>query len=248
MGLLDGKKALVTGGSRGIGKAIALKFASEGADVAITYFSRSEEAEAVVAEICAMGRRAVCFRSDASDFAASEETVTAADEFLGGIDILVNNAGVARDSLLIRMDESQWDAVINANLKSAFNYCRHVSPLMMRRRSGSIINISSVVGLGGNAGQCNYAASKAGVIGLTMSLAKELGSRGVRANCIAPGFILTEMTSGLPDNLKELWVQDTLLKRAGQPEDVANVALFLASDLSSYITGETINCSAHMRN
>lgn len=248
MGLLDGKHALVTGGSRGIGRAIALKFASEGADVAITFFSRKEEADAVVAEICAMGRRAVCYQSDASDFNAAGETVAAADAFLGGLDILVNNAGVTRDSLLIRMDEQQWDTVINANLKSVFNYCRHAGALMMRRRSGSIINISSVVGLGGNAGQCNYAASKAGVIGLTMSVAKELGTRGVRANCIAPGFILTEMTSRLPDNLKDMWIQDTLLKRAGLPEDVANVALFLASELSSYITGETINCSAHMRN
>lgn len=248
MGLLDGKKALVTGGSRGIGKAIALKLASEGADVVITYISRPEAAEEVVAEIKAMGREAACFKSDASEFSDAETVVKSAIELMGRIDVLVNNAGVARDALLMRMDENQWDTVIKANLKSVFNYSKLVSMQMMRQRSGSIINISSVVGIGGNAGQCNYAASKAGVIGFTYSLAKEIGSRGIRANCIAPGFIMTEMTENLPDAIREQWINDIVLKRAGTVDDVANVALFLASELSSYITGEVINCSGHIKN
>lgn len=245
--LLEGKKALVTGGSRGIGRAIALKLASEGADVVITYLSRVEEAQAVVVEIQTLGRRAECLQSDASDFEKAGETVAAAVEFLGGLDILVNNAGVTRDSLLMRMGEDKWDLVIAANLKSVFNYCRHASTVMMRCRQGSIVNLASLVGMRGNAGQCNYAASKAGVIGLTKSLAKELGPRGIRANCIAPGFICTEMTDQVSGELRERWVEEISLRRAGTPEDVANVALFLASGLSAYVTGEVIDCSGGMR-
>lgn len=247
MKLLEGKVALVTGATRGIGRAVALKFAEQGADVAFTYLSSVDAASALVAEIEAMGLRAKAFAVDASDFGAANKVVEEVVAEFGKIDILVNNAGITRDGLLMRMSESQWDSVITANLKSAFNYCRAVVPFMARQHGGSIINMSSVVGCRGNAGQCNYAASKAGLIGLTKSIAKELGVRGVRANCIAPGIISTDMTNVLSDELRASLESDTLLRRSGTPEEVANVALFLASDLSSYVTAQVVNCCGGMK-
>lgn len=243
MGLLEGKTALITGASRGIGKAIALKFASEGADVAFTDISVDEN---TLAELRAFGHRAEAFVSDASDFAQAHEVVAKVAEIFGGIDILVNNAGITRDALLLRMDEKQWDDVIGVNLKSAFNFMHAAAPLMARRRSGSIISLSSVVGLHGNAGQANYAASKAGLVALTKSVAKEFGARGVRANCIAPGFIRSTMTEAVPENLRQEWVKTIPMRREGTPEDVAGVALFLASDLASYVTGQVVNCCGGM--
>ncbi|MCQ2140365.1 MAG: 3-oxoacyl-[acyl-carrier-protein] reductase [Bacteroidales bacterium] len=245
MGLLDGKIALVTGASRGIGKAIALKLASEGADVAFTYGRSKEGALAVAAEIEAMGRKAIAYASDARSFADAHSVVEQVVADFGRIDILVNNAGITKDGLLLRMTEEQWDDVIEVNLKSVFNYSQAVVPVMARQRSGSIICMSSVVGEHGNAGQCNYSASKAGIIGLTKSIAKEMGARGIRANCIAPGFIETDMTAALPQELRDQYAKTIPLRRAGTPDDVAKVALFLASDLSSYVSGQVINvCGA----
>ena len=245
MGLLDGKIALVTGASRGIGKAIALKLASEGADVAFTYGRSKDGALAVAAEIEAMGRKAIAYASDARSFADAHSVVEQVVADFGRIDILVNNAGITKDGLLLRMTEEQWDDVIEVNLKSVFNYSQAVVPVMARQRSGSIICMSSVVGEHGNAGQCNYSASKAGIIGLTKSIAKEMGARGIRANCIAPGFIETDMTAALPQDLRDQYAKTIPLRRAGTPEDVAKVALFLASDLSSYVSGQVINvCGA----
>jgi 3-oxoacyl-[acyl-carrier protein] reductase len=246
MGLLDGKTALVTGATRGIGRAIALKFASEGADIAFTYRSQEEAALTLTAEIEAMGVRVKAYRSDAASFEDAHNVVADAKETFGHIDILVNNAGITKDGLMMRMDEAAWDAVIGTNLKSAFNFIHACTPIMARQRSGSIINMSSVVGVSGNAGQCNYSASKAGLIGLSKSIAKEMGPRGIRSNCIAPGFITTDMTEALPENLRQEWEKQIPLRRAGQPEDVAKVALFLASDLSSYVTGQVINCCGGM--
>ena len=246
MGLLDGKTALVTGASRGIGKAIALKFAAEGADIAFTYRSQGEAAQALQAEIEAMGVRTKAYRSDAASFADAHDVVADVKETFGRIDILVNNAGITKDGLMMRMDEAQWDAVIDTNLKSAFNFIHACTPIMARQRGGSIINMSSVVGVSGNAGQCNYSASKAGLIGLSKSIAKEMGPRGIRSNCIAPGFIATDMTGALPDNLRQEWEKQIPLRRGGEPEDVAKVALFLASDLSAYVTGQVINCCGGM--
>lgn len=246
MGLLDGKTALVTGATRGIGRAIALKFASEGADIAFTYRSQEEAALTLTAEIEAMGVRVKAYRSDAASFEDAHNVVADAKETFGHIDILVNNAGITKDGLMMRMDEASWDAVIGTNLKSAFNFIHACTPIMARQRSGSIINMSSVVGVSGNAGQCNYSASKAGLIGLSKSIAKEMGPRGIRSNCIAPGFIATDMTGALPENLRQEWEKQIPLRRAGQPEDVAKVALFLASDLSSYVTGQVINCCGGM--
>ena len=248
MNLLSDKTALITGGSRGIGRAIVLAMAAEGADIAFTYLQRKDSADEVAHEVENMGRRCMAIQADASDYHTTEQVVNSVLETFGQIDILVNNAGITRDSLLMRMDESQWDTVITANLKAAFNFCKLVSTHMMRRRSGSIINISSVVGLFGNAGQCNYAASKGALISLTKSLSKEIGPRGVRVNSIAPGFIMTEMTQALPDEVRAQWVQDIALRRAGEPEDVANVAVFLASDKAAYITGEVINVSGNIKN
>ena len=245
MNLLQGKKALVTGASRGIGKAIAMKFASEGADIVFTCTTESK-ISSVEAELSAYGVFAKGFASDASDFNAAHELVASAVSLMGRIDILVNNAGITRDSLMLKMKESQWDEVINVNLKSAFNFVHAVTPVMLRQKNGSIINMSSVVGMSGNAGQANYSASKAGIEGLTRSVAKEIGSRGIRANAIAPGFIDTDMTSALPDNVRETWLKEIPLRRAGKPEDVASLAVFLASDMSSYITGQVINCSGGM--
>lgn len=245
MGLLDGKIALVTGASRGIGKAIALKLASEGADVAFTYGRSKDGALAVAAEIEAMGRKAIAYASDARSFADAHSVVEQVVADFGRIDILVNNAGITKDGLLLRMTEEQWDDVIEVNLKSVFNYSQAVVPVMARQRSGSIICMSSVVGEHGNAGQCNYSASKAGIIGLTKSIAKEMGARGIRANCIAPGFIETDMTAALPQELRDQYAKTIPMRRAGTPEDVAKVALFLASDLSSYVSGQVINvCGA----
>ena len=246
MGLLDGKTALVTGATRGIGRAIALKFASEGADIAFTYRSQEEAALTLTAEIEAMGVRVKAYRSDAASFEDAHNVVADAKETFGHIDILVNNAGITKDGLMMRMDEASWDAVIGTNLKSAFNFIHACTPIMARQRSGSIISMSSVVGVSGNAGQCNYSASKAGLIGLSKSIAKEMGPRGIRSNCIAPGFIATDMTGALPENLRQEWEKQIPLRRAGQPEDVAKVALFLASDLSSYVTGQVINCCGGM--
>lgn len=243
MGLLEGKVALITGASRGIGKAIALKFAAEGADIAFTDIKVNED---TVKELSDLGVKVKAYASNAADFADTQATVEKIHADFGHIDILVNNAGITRDGLMLRMEESQWDAVINVNLKSAFNYIHAVTPIMSRQKGGSIINMSSVVGVSGNAGQCNYSASKAGLIGLAKSIAKEMGPRGIRANCIAPGFIISDMTAALPEDVREVWVKSIPLRRGGTPEDVAKVALFLASDLSSYVSGQVINCCGAM--
>lgn len=245
MGLLDGKVALITGAAKGIGKAIALKFASEGADVAFTDLVINEAAEETIKELEAFGHKVKGYASNAADFAQTQEVVDQIMAEFGHIDILVNNAGITKDGLMLRMSESQWDAVINVNLKSAFNFIHALTPIMARQRGGSIINMSSVVGVSGNAGQCNYSASKAGLIGLAKSIAKEMGPRGIRANCIAPGFIISDMTSALSEEVREQWVKTIPLRRGGTPEDVAKVALFLASDLSSYVSGQVIHvCGA----
>ena len=246
MGLLTGKTALVTGAARGIGKAIALKFASEGANVAFTDLVIDENGKATEEKIAALGVKAKGYASNAADFAQTETVVNQVKEDFGSIDILVNNAGITKDGLMIRMSEAQWDAVINVNLKSAFNFIHACTPIMMRQRSGSIINMSSVVGVHGNAGQCNYAASKAGLIALAKSIGQEIGSRGIRANAIAPGFIDTAMTQALPEDIRKAWIQNIPLRRAGTVEDIANVATFLASDLSSYVTGQVIQVDGGM--
>ena len=246
MKLLAGKTALVTGATRGIGRAIALRFAAEGANVAFTYRSQHEAAQSLVAEIEALGVQVKGYPSDAASFEDAHAVVEDAKAIFGRIDILVNNAGITKDGLMMRMDEAQWDAVIDTNLKSAFNFIHACTPLMARQRGGSIINMTSVVGVSGNAGQCNYAASKAGLIGLSKSIAKEMGPRGVRSNCIAPGFIATDMTSALPENLRQEWEKQIPMRRGGTPEDVAGVAVFLASDLSAYVTGQVINCCGGM--
>ncbi|MBR5834105.1 MAG: 3-oxoacyl-[Bacteroidales bacterium] len=246
MGLLTGKTALVTGATRGIGRAIALRFAAEGANVAFTYKSQHEAAQSLVAEIEALGVLAKGYPSDAASFADAHAVVEDVTAVFGRIDVLVNNAGITKDGLMMRMDEAQWDAVIDTNLKSAFNFIHACTPVMARQRCGSIINMSSVVGLSGNAGQCNYSASKAGLIGLSKSIAKEMGSRGIRSNCIAPGFITTDMTSSLPETMRQECEKQIPLRRVGTPEDVAGVALFLASDLSAYVTGQVINCCGGM--
>ena len=246
MKLLEGKVALVTGAGRGIGKAIALRYAQEGADVAFTDLAINEAVEETVKELEAMGVKAKAYASNAANFDETHEVVKQVVEDFGRIDVLVNNAGITKDGLMMRMSEAQWDAVINVNLKSAFNFIHAVTPIMAKQRGGSIINMSSVVGVSGNAGQCNYSASKAGMIGLAKSIAKEMGSRGIRANCIAPGFIITEMTGKLSEEVREQWAKAIPLRRGGTPEDVANVALFLASDLSSYVSGQVIHCCGGM--
>lgn len=246
MGLLTGKTALVTGAARGIGKAIALKFAEEGANVAFTDLVIDENGEATKAEIEAKGVKCMAYASNAADFAQTEEVVGQVHKDFGSIDILVNNAGITKDGLMMRMTEAQWDAVINVNLKSAFNFIHACTPIMMRQRSGSIINMASVVGVHGNAGQSNYAASKAGMIALAKSVAQEMGSRGVRANAIAPGFIETAMTAALPEDVRADWAKKIPLRRGGQPEDIANVATFLASDLASYVTGQVLQVDGGM--
>jgi len=247
MKLLEGKTAIVTGAARGIGKAIALAFANEGANVAITDLRIDENSLEVERQIAALGVTAKVYASDASNFADTEKVVEQILADFGTIDILVNNAGITMDTLLLRMTEQQWDTVINVNLKSVFNFTKAVQRIMIKKQSGSIINMSSVVGVGGNAGQANYSASKAGMIGFTKSIAMELGSRNVRCNAIAPGFIITEMTNKLPEEVKKLWEEKIPLKRGGTPEEVAKVALFLASDLSSYVSGQVLGVCGGMR-
>lgn len=246
MKLLEGKTALITGAARGIGKALALRFAQEGANIAFTDLVIDENGKATEEEIAAYGVKVKGYASNAADFAQTEEVVKQVKEDFGSIDILVNNAGITKDGLMMRMSESQWDAVINVNLKSAFNFIHACLPIMLRQRSGSIINMASVVGVHGNAGQSNYAASKAGLIALAKSIAQEVGSRGIRANAIAPGFIETAMTAALPDNVREEWVNKIPLRRGGKPEDIADVATFLASDMSSYVTGQVIQVDGGM--
>ena len=246
MGLLDGKVALITGAARGIGKAIAMKFASEGADVAFTDLVINEVGEQTVKDIEAFGHKVKAYASNAANFEETHNVVNQILADFGRIDILVNNAGITKDGLMLRMSEAQWDAVLNVNLKSAFNFIHALTPIMARQRSGSIINMSSVVGVSGNAGQCIYSASKAGLIGLAKSIAKEMGPRGIRANCIAPGFIISDMTNALSEEVRDAWVKQIPLRRGGTPEDVANVAVFLASDLSSYVSGQVIHCCGAM--
>jgi 3-oxoacyl-[acyl-carrier protein] reductase len=246
MNLLKDKVALITGASKGIGRGIAMKFAQEGANVAFTYLSSGEQGIALEKELEAFGIKAKGYRSDASDFKAAEELVNAVVADFGTVNILVNNAGITKDGLLMRMSEEQFDAVINANLKSVFNLTKAIQRPMLKQRSGSIINMSSVVGIKGNAGQANYAASKAGIIGFSKSVALELGSRNIRCNAVAPGFIETEMTAVLDPATVQGWRDAIPLKRGGTPEDVANLCLFLASDLSSYITGQVINVDGGM--
>ena len=244
--LLAEKTALITGAARGIGKQIALAFAREGANIAFTDLELNEQAQATRDEIAALGVKVAFFASNAADFEAAHQVVETVVADFGRLDILVNNAGITRDTLLMRMTEQMWDQVIQVNLKSAFNFTHAVTPVMMRQRSGSIISLSSVVGLNGNAGQANYAASKAGIIALTKSVAKELGGRGVRANAIAPGFIITDMTKALPEETLKSFVSMIPMKRGGEPEEVAKVALFLASDLSSYVSGQVIQVNGAM--
>ena len=246
MKLLEGKIAVVTGAARGIGKAIALKLASEGANVAITDLLYNESAQAVENELNAMGVKAKAYASNAADYADTQKVTEEIVKEFGRIDILVNNAGITKDGALKRMTEEQWDAVITINLKSVFNFTRAVQPIMWKQAGGSIINMSSVVGVSGNANQCNYSASKAGIIGFTKSAAKEMGMRGIRVNAIAPGFIETEMTAALPDEIRKSWTEKIPLRRAGTTENVANVTLFLASDLSAYVTGQVINVCGGM--
>lgn len=245
MKLLEGKTAIVTGASRGIGKAIALKYAQEGCNVAFTDLFEDENMKATEDELNALGVKAKGYASDASNFEETEKVVSEIAKEFGSIDVLVNNAGITKDTLLMRMTEEQWDAVIKVNLKSVFNFTKAVQRTMLKQRSGSIINLSSVVGVSGNAGQANYSASKAGIIGFTKSVARELGSRGVRSNAIAPGFIITEMTAKIPEDARKAWEDSIPLKRGGTPEEVAGVATFLASDLSTYVSGQVIQvCGA----
>ena len=243
MKMLEGKTALITGASRGIGKSIALMFASEGADIAFTDVQINQD---TVKELESKGVKVRAYQSDASSFEAAHKVVADIMADFGRLDILVNNAGITRDTLMLRMEEAQWDSVINVNLKSAFNFIHAVTPVMAHQRSGSIISMSSVVGEHGNAGQCNYSASKAGLIGLTKSIAKEMGPRGIRANCIAPGFIISDMTAAMPDDVRDAWVKTIPLRRGGTVEEVAKVALFLASDLASYVSGQVVNCCGAM--
>lgn len=246
MKLLEGKVALVTGAARGIGKAIALRFASEGADIAFTDLAIDDNGRATEEEIRALGVRVKGYASNAANFDEAHKTVEEVVKDFGGLDILVNNAGITKDGLMLRMSEAQWDAVIAVNLKSAFNFVHACVPVMMRRRGGSIINMASVVGIHGNAGQANYAASKAGMIALAKSVAQEMGPKGIRANAIAPGFIETAMTEALPDSVREEWKKKIPLRRGGTPDDVADVAVFLASNLSSYVSGQVIQVDGGM--
>lgn len=240
MELLKGKTVLVTGGARGIGRAIVKTCAAQGAHVAFSDLNEDDNFRSLVDEISATGVKCKGYVSDASKYDSANELIDKVVVDFQTIDVMVNNAGITRDALLMRMTEEQWDLVINVNLKSVFNMTKAVQKVMLKQRSGSIVNITSVVGVGGNAGQANYSASKAGMIGFTKSVAKELGSRNVRCNAIAPGFIETEMTAGLPDDVKNGWYEKIPLKRGGKPEDVANAVVFLGSDLSSYISGQVI--------
>lgn len=246
MNLLQGKTALITGASRGIGKAIALKFAEEGANIAFTDLNRDEIMEETESIIKEKGVNVVGYASNAASFDDANDLIDNVVKDFGKIDILVNNAGITRDNLLMRMQEKDWDMIMTVNLKSVFNLTKAIQRVMMKQRYGSIINMSSVVGVSGNAGQSNYSASKAGMIGFTKSIAQEIGSRNIRCNAIAPGFIETEMTHKLPDDVRETWIKTIPLKRSGKAEDVANVAVFLASDLSSYVTGQVITVCGGM--
>lgn len=242
MKLLENKTALITGASRGIGRSHALLFAEEGADIIFTDLKENEQSESLLAELRAKGVRADFRASNASDFAQAEEVAAWVAENYGRLDILINNAGITRDQLIMRMSVDDWNAVMEVNLRSVFNYTKAFAPMMMRQRGGSIVNISSIVGINGNAGQCNYAASKAGIIGFTRSIAKELGSRGIRCNAVAPGFIETPMTQQLSEEVRKDWMKQIPLRRGGLDTDVARVSLFLASDLSAYVTGQVISC------
>ena len=246
MKLLEGKVALVTGAARGIGKGIARKFAEQGANLALTCTSLRDDVIAFENELNQMGVKAKFYAFDASDFAAAQANVSAIATEFGRIDILVNNAGITRDAALKRLTEEQWDDIMRVNLKSVFCMSKAAQPIMWKQAAGSIINMSSVVGIRGNANQCNYAASKAGIIGFTKSAAQELGARNIRCNAIAPGFILTEMTEVLPDNVRDEWLKQIPMRRGGTPEDVANVAAFLGSDMASYVTGQVINVCGGM--
>ena len=240
MQLLKDKKVLITGAARGIGKAVALGMAAQGADIAFTDLKIDDQVKETMNQIEAFGVRAVAYASDAASFDQAHQVVSQAVQELGRIDVLVNNAGITRDTLLLRMSEQQWDMVIQVNLKSAFNFIHALTPLMLKQKSGSIINMSSVVGLSGNAGQANYSASKAGLIALTKSVAKELGPRGIRANAIAPGFIISDMTDQLSEAVRKAWTDTIPLRRGGTPQEVANVCIFLASELSSFVSGQVI--------
>ncbi|TAH17750.1 MAG: 3-oxoacyl-[acyl-carrier-protein] reductase [Cytophagales bacterium] len=246
MTLLKGKNALITGASKGIGRAIALSFAKEGANVGFTYLSSVEQGEALVKELEAYGVKAKGYRSDASDFAAADKLMQDFIADFSTIDILVNNAGITKDGLLMRMSEEQWDSIMTVNLKSVFNLTKAATKFLMKQKYGSVINMTSVVGLKGNAGQANYAASKAGIIGFTKSVALELGSRNIRCNAIAPGFIETEMTAKLDEKVVAEWRSAIPLKRGGQPEDVANACIFLGSDMSAYMTGQVLQVDGGM--
>ena len=246
MKLLEGKTALITGAARGIGKALAIKFAQEGANIAFTDLVIDENGKETEKEIAAYGVKAKGYASNAADFAQTKEVVAEIHKEFGSVDILVNNAGITKDGLMMRMTEQQWDMVIAVNLKSAFNFINATLPIMMRQRAGSIINMASVVGVHGNAGQSNYAASKAGMIALAKSIAQEVGSRGIRANAIAPGFIETAMTEALPEEVRQEWAKKIPLRRGGKVEDIANVAAFLASDMSIYVTGQVIQVDGGM--
>lgn len=246
MKLLEGKTALVTGAARGIGKALALRFAAEGANIAFTDLEINDAAKETEKEIVALGVKVKGYASNAANFEQTHEVVAQIVADFGSIDVLVNNAGITKDGLMLKMTEAQWDAVLTVNLKSAFNFIHAVVPVMSKQRKGSIINMSSVVGVHGNAGQCNYSASKAGMIGLAKSIAQEMGKRGIRANAIAPGFIITAMTDQLSEDVKKGWYDKIPLHRGGTPEDIADVALFLASDMSSYVTGQVIQVDGGM--
>ncbi len=246
MKLLDNKVALITGAGRGIGKAIALRFAQEGCNIAFTDIALNDVVLETEKELQALGVKVKAYASNAANFAETQQVVDEIVKDFGRIDILVNNAGITKDTALKRMTEEQWDAVINVNLKSVFNFTKAVQPVMWKQACGSVINMSSVVGVSGNANQCNYSASKAGIIGFTKSAAKEMGVRNIRHNAIAPGFIITAMTNALPEDVRKQWESLIPLRRGGTPEDVANVALFLASDLSSYVTGQVIHCCGGM--
>ena len=246
MKLLENKVALITGAGRGIGKAIAMRFAQEGCNIAFTDIALNDVVMETEKELQALGVKVKAYASNAANFEETHQVVDEIVKDFGRIDILVNNAGITKDTALKRMTEEQWDAVINVNLKSVFNFTKAVQPVMWKQAGGSVINMSSVVGVSGNANQCNYSASKAGIIGFTKSAAKEMGVRGIRHNAIAPGFIITAMTDALPDDVRKQWESQIPLRRGGTPEDVANVALFLASDLSSYVTGQVIHCCGGM--
>ncbi|MBO7278775.1 MAG: 3-oxoacyl-[acyl-carrier-protein] reductase [Bacteroidales bacterium] len=246
MKLLEGKVALITGAARGIGKAVAMRFASEGANIAFTDLVIDENGEQTKKELEAYGVEVLAIPSNAASFEDAHNVVNQIMEKFGRIDVLVNNAGITKDTLMMRMSEQQWDAVINVNLKSAFNHIHAVTPVMVRQRSGSIINMSSVVGVSGNAGQANYSASKAGMIGLTKSMAQELGSRGIRSNAVAPGFVVTAMTDQLPEDVRKQWEAKIPLRRGADVDEIAKACLFLASDLASYVTGQVLHVCGGM--